>query len=95
MQGLILNLQQFNGLLIIMVIIALFVFIALHYVEAGYGKMISPKWGVAINNKLAWILMECPVFFVLLYIWSQSSRQWDTVPLIFLLLFELHYFQRS
>ncbi|MDI9537188.1 MAG: DUF1295 domain-containing protein [Bacteroidota bacterium] len=95
MQGLILNLQQFNGLLIIMAIIALFVFIALHYVEAGYGKMISPKWGVAINNKLAWILMECPVFFVLLYIWSQSPRQWDTVPLIFFLLFELHYFQRA
>ena len=33
--------------------------------------------------------------FVLLYIWSQPPRQWDTVPLIFFLLFELHYFQRA
>src|SRR5574344_121583 len=91
----ILNLEQFNGLLIIMAITALIVFIALYYVEAGYGKMISNKWGPAINNKLAWFLMECPVFFVLLYLWAHASRQWDIVPLIFFLLFELHYFQRS
>lgn len=95
MQGLILNLEQFHWLLIAMGITALIVFIALYYVEAGYGKMISSKWGPAINNKLAWILMECPVFLVLLYFWSHSPRQWEITPLVFFLLFELHYFQRS
>ena len=94
-QGLILNLDQFNFLLFIMAICAVVVFVALYFVEAGYGKMISPKWGPAINNKVAWVLMECPVFFVLFYFWINSSRQFEVVPLIFFLLFELHYFQRS
>ena len=95
MQGLILNVEQFDFLLFIMAICAIAVFITLYFVEAGYGKMISPKWGPAISNKVAWILMECPVFFVLLYFWLKSERQFETVPLIFFLLFELHYFQRS
>src|SRR5574344_1618341 len=94
-QGLILNIEQFDFLLLIMAITAAVVFVALYFVEAGYGKMISPKWGPAISNKVAWILMECPVFLVLLYFWAKSPRQFETVPFIFFLLFELHYFQRS
>lgn len=95
MQGLVLNLEQFHFLLFVMVIMAVVIFISLYFVEAGYGKMISSKWGPAINNKVAWVVMECPVFFVLLYFWMKSDRQYQTVPLIFFLLFELHYFQRS
>ena len=90
-----LTLSQFDSFLTIMVAIAVVVFIALYFVEAGYGKMISSKWGPAINNKVAWVLMECPVFIVLLYMWMQSDRQWNAAPFIFFLLFELHYFQRS
>ncbi|MGM9805965.1 MAG: DUF1295 domain-containing protein [Candidatus Aphodosoma sp.] len=90
-----LDLHQFNTLLVIMSFLAVVVFIALFYVEAGYGKMISPKWGPAINNKLAWFLMECPVFLVLFYFWASSDRQWNITPFLFFLFFEIHYFQRS
>ena len=90
-----LTLSQFDTFLTIMVAIAVVVFIVLYFVEAGYGKMISSKWGPAINNKVAWVLMECPVFIVLFYMWMQSDRQWNAAPLVFFLLFELHYFQRS
>ena len=90
-----LDLHQFHCLLVIMVVIAVVVFVALNFVEAGYGKMISPKWGYAINNKLAWFLMECPVFIVLFYFWACSPRQWDIAPLLFFIFFEIHYFQRS
>ena len=90
-----LTLSQFDFFLTIMVAIAVVVFIVLYFVEAGYGKMISSKWGPAINNKVAWVLMECPVFIVLFYMWMQSDRQWNAAPLVFFLLFELHYFQRS
>lgn len=90
-----LDLPQFHILLIVMVLMALMVFVALHFVEAGYGKMISAKWGPSINNKLAWFLMECPVFVVLFYFWASSERQWDVVPLLFFVFFEIHYFQRS
>ncbi len=90
-----LNVTQFNTLLIAMGAIAVVVFIVLFFVEAGYGKMISSKWGPAINNKVAWLLMECPVFLVMLYFWMHSPRQWDIAPLVIFLLFQLHYFQRS
>ncbi len=91
----ILDHSQFYTLLCIMAIMAVVVFVSLYFVEAGYGKSISKKWGPSINNKVAWICMECPVFIVLLYFWLSSDRQWDIAPLIFFLLFQLHYFQRS
>ena len=78
-----------------MTALAVIVFISLYYVEAGYGIFVSPKWGPAISNKAAWMLMESPVFFAMLLccLLSERSHQW--VPLIFLVLFELHYFRRS
>ena len=79
----ILDIHSFNFLLYVMAFIAVIVFVALYFVEAGYGKMISAKWGPAINNKVAWVLMECPVFLVLFYFWSHSSRQWEITPLLF------------
>ena len=89
------DLAQFNFFLLIMTIIALVVFVSLFFVEAGYGKLISKKWGPSINNKVAWVMMECPVFFVIAYLWWMSDRTFEIVPLIMFLLFELHYFQRS
>lgn len=89
------DLAQFNFFLFIMTIIALVVFVSLFFVEAGYGKLISKKWGPSINNKVAWVMMECPVFFVVAYLWWMSDRTFEIVPLIMFLLFELHYFQRS
>ena len=52
-----------------MSIIALFVFIALYFVKAGYGMFRTASWGISINNKLAWMLMEAPVFIVMLLLW--------------------------
>lgn len=95
-QGFLLNIDQFNFLLFVMAISAVIVFVVLYFVEVGYGKAISDKWGPAINNKVAWILMESPAFLVLLYIWLQSGdRKFDLVPFLLFFLFELHYFQRS
>ena len=48
-----------------MAAIAAIVFIALYFVEAGYGMLFDKKWGLPIPNKIAWICMEAPVFTVL------------------------------
>lgn len=85
----------FNGFLVVMSIIAVVVFVSLYFINAGYGIMFDKKWGVSVNNKLGWILMEAPVFFVMVACWWFSERTFEVVPLIFFLLFELHYFQRS
>jgi len=85
-----------------MFMIGVVVFVSLYYVDAGYGKMRSDKWGPCMNNKAGWLLMECPVFFVVLYEYLTAlgdptvSDKVQQVPYwIFLLIFEFHYFQRS
>lgn len=87
--------ENFTLLLIIMAAIAAIVFVTLYFVEAGYGMLFNKKWGHPIPNKIAWICMEAPVFLVMLILWAGSERQFETVPLLFFLFFELHYFQRA
>lgn len=89
------DLHSFNIFLIVMASVAVIVFVALYFVDAGYGKFYNKKWGPAINNKLGWVLMEAPVFIAMLLLWLCSDRRGDLVRLAFLFLFELHYLQRS
>lgn len=88
-------LQYYNVFLIVMTVMAVVVFVALNYVTAGYGVFYNKKWGPAIPNRIGWILMESPVFIVMLLLFLISERTDNIVCFIFLILFELHYFQRS
>ena len=54
--------ETFDLFLGVMSLIALFVFIALYFIKAGYGMFRTSSWGFSINNKLAWMLMEAPLF---------------------------------
>lgn len=90
-----LSLQAFNLFLIVMAVLAVAVFVGLFFVDAGYGKFYQPKWGPSVDNRVGWMLMEAPVFVAMLLLWWFSDRRTDTVRVVFLLLFELHYFHRS
>ena len=81
--------------LYVMIGIAAIVFVCLFFVTAGYGAFMSKKWGKAINNKVAWFLMEFPIFLAMIVLWLCSPHRFDIVPMVFLLIFEIHYFQRS
>lgn len=87
--------QYFNIFLIVMAAIAVVVFVALYFVNAGYGKFYNKHWGPTLDNHLGWFLMEAPVFVAMLVLWWLSDRRSDYVRLVFLLLFEAHYFHRS
>lgn len=89
------DLPSFTILLQVMVVLAIVVFIALFFVKAGYGMFRTSNWGFSVPNKLGWVLMEAPVFFVMLYFFLTSKEGVGTPVLVFFLLFELHYFQRS
>ena len=84
-----------------MAVMAVIVFVALFYLKAGYGYLSSSKWGPAINNKAAWIIMEAPAFlFMLYYTLRFAMSEADTgnsrlVLYIMAGLFLIHYFQRS
>ena len=87
--------DNFYDVCIIMLIIGVVVWISLYFVDAGYGKMTTDKWGPAINNKIGWMLMECPVFLVVLYFWAKSPVRFNVPYLLFFLFFELHYLHRT
>ena len=90
-------LGNFNWLLIGMSITALVVFVCLFFIDAGYGKFYSKKWGPAVGNKIGWVLMEAPVFILMLtffFLWEKPGSNSPT-PLIFLCLFLTHYLHRS
>ena len=82
-----------------MIALAIVVFIALFHVKAGYGYLANGKWGPKINNKLGWVLMESPVFLLMLYMFLDSPRStFEKENIIYFALsapFFIHYFQRS
>ncbi len=91
------TMTTFNLFLIAMSVTALIVFIALYFVEAGYGMLFNKKWGVSLPNRIGWIVMEAPVFIAMLLMWflADDAYRFNPVRLTFFLLFQLHYFQRS
>ena len=89
------SLETYNLFLAIMAGVAVIVFIALYFVEAGYGYLFNPKYGFPVPNKIAWVLMECPVFFAMAWLWWMSPVKYEAAPLMLFLIFQTHYFQRS
>lgn len=93
--------QTYYIMLTVMAALAVIVFIALFFFKAGYGYLSSSNWGPKINNRLAWVLMECPAFFfMLLYTLKYAHEGADTgnestVLYTMAGLFLVHYFQRS
>lgn len=87
--------STFTILIYAMLVMAFVVFVSLYFVTAGYGQFTTRRWGPALDNRVAWTLMEAPVFLVMLAIWWRSGAGLQLPQLVLLLLFELHYFQRS
>ena len=42
----------FNTFLVVMAVTALIVFIALHFINAGYGMLFDKKWGASHSNRI-------------------------------------------
>ncbi len=89
------SLHAFNLFLYGMIGLAAVVFVALYFVDAGYGMLRDGRWGVKINNRVGWLLMEAPVFVLMLGLCLCSPRRFDPVCLVLFGLFQLHYLNRA
>ena len=76
-------------------LIAIIVFIVLFFVSAPYGRHFRRNFGPSINAKLGWILMESPAPLVFSFAFLVSIRPVTAVLMIFFLMWEIHYFDRS
>ena len=87
--------ESYRIALIVMAIFAVIVYIALQYFKAGYGYLRTANWGPSIPNRPAWILMECPVFIVMVVLMVKYQANANIVTIAMATLFLIHYFQRS
>ena len=87
------DISTYHHVLWAMAFMGLFVFVTLYLVDAGYGKFRSNKWGYSINNKLGWVLMECPALIPIAY--TIVALTPSALAILFMSLYALHYVYRS
>lgn len=87
------NLNTYHTSLMVMAIMGLFVFITLYFVDAGYGKFRSSKWGYSIGNKCGWFIMEFPALVPMA--WCCITQSPGYMQLLLMSLYIMHYIYRS
>ncbi len=75
--------------------LAVIVFVLLFFITAPYGRHTKTTWGPLLDNKIAWVLMEVFVLFVLGYFILSGSNTQSTTNWIIIGLFGFHYINRS
>jgi 3-oxo-5-alpha-steroid 4-dehydrogenase 1 len=75
--------------------LAAIVFVSLFFIAAPYGRHARHGWGLALNDRLSWIIMEsaAPLLFLVFYLLGPYNS--SPVSLIFLIMWELHYLHRA
>ncbi len=86
--------EIYNTVLWGMAALGAVVFVALYFVDAGYGYLFNPKFGRPVPNRVGWILMEAPAFVAMVYM-TATAPAFEVVPVLLAALYLLHYFQRS
>lgn len=75
--------------------IALITFGLLFKVKAPYGRHSQTSWGMMIDNRLGWFLMELPALLVCPYFFWIGEGEKSTVTYFFVGLWLLHYINRT
>ncbi len=86
--------EIYNTVLWGMAALGAVVFVALYFVDAGYGYLFNPKFGRPVPNRVGWILMEAPAFVAMVCM-TVAAPAFEVVPVLLAALYLLHYFQRS
>jgi protein-S-isoprenylcysteine O-methyltransferase Ste14 len=85
----------YTGLIYGWLILSAITFVALLVIVAPYGRHNRKGWGPQINDTLGWVLMEAPAPLLFAYLYVSSERTGSAVALVFLLLWLLHYVNRT
>jgi 3-oxo-5-alpha-steroid 4-dehydrogenase 1 len=75
--------------------IALAVHVTMFYIKAPFGRHTSEKWGVSINNKLGWFIMELPSLLIMVYFLFWGKHSFESYAWILFVIWILHYTNRT
>lgn len=87
--------STYDTVLLAAFIYVAFVIIAALFVQAPYGRFSSDKYGISLSPRLGWFLMELPATLSFIYFYFQGENRFETVPLIFLAIWLIHYGNRG
>jgi 3-oxo-5-alpha-steroid 4-dehydrogenase 1 len=76
-------------------IAAVVVFLISWVLPTPYGRFASPRFGISVGPRLGWFLMELPATLSFLFFYVRGPRRAETVPLIFLCMWLIHYGNRG
>ncbi len=69
--------------------------VALLFITAPYGRHARRGWGPSLPARWGWVLMELPSPALMAVLFFSGPRTGALMPLVFLLLWQLHYLQRT
>ncbi len=85
----------FNYLLVAWFLLAGTVFILLFFISAPYGRHLRKGWGLNINPKTGWVVMEAPAVLVFAACFIFGSAPYSFAVLAFFFMWQAHYVHRA
>lgn len=75
--------------------LAALVFVGAAFTKSPYGRFSSDSWGLNLNPRLGWFLMELPATLSFVFFYFRGRNCFEAVPLFFLLVWLIHYGNRG
>lgn len=88
------SVQSFNLFVYVWAILGLLLIPVLLKIRAPYGRFSTSNWGLMINNRLGWILMESPALLVFVIFFLAGNNINNLTCIFIFSLWVLHYSQR-
>ncbi|MBL0339952.1 MAG: hypothetical protein IPP71_02980 [Bacteroidetes bacterium] len=89
------ELTTLNTISYIWLALAIIVHVTMFYVTAPFGRHTSDKWGISINNKLGWVIMEFPSLAIMIYFLFTGTHSFHSYVWILFSLWIIHYLNRT
>lgn len=89
------NLESFLLINYCWIALAILVHVTMFYIKAPFGRHTSEKWGISINNKLGWFVMELPSLAIMVYFLIYGANSLKSYVWILFFLWIFHYVNRT
>ena len=89
------GINEYNFILNIWIVIAVFLFPVLLIVTVPYGRHTKRTWGLKIGNNLGWIIMESPALIVFIIFFLSGTAEKSFILWMIFCLWLIHYLQRT